>query len=420
MHYRVVDFEAVVIGAGHAGLAASYYLKQQGLSHVVYERGRIGESWRSQRWNSFCLNTPNSFSHLPGDEYAGDHREAFYHRDEFVATLERYVERFGLPVETDVEVTHVAPTSGHFRVSVRRRSDGPEEIEARNVIVASGIQNVPRIPSISADIPDSIVQIHSAEYLSPRELPDGGVLVVGGGQSGLQIAEDLLEAGRKVCLSSSKVARARRRYRGRDILEWMRDVGITRQRTIDLEDRSVIYETVPQVSGVGPLGRTVSYQALARDGAMIVGRLAGFEDGCFLFDGDAADNVRFADQKSHEIKTAIDQFLKATGQPILPLENDPNDEPDPEASCASALRSLNAAEEGFRSVVWCTGFRGSFDWIDAPVVGDDGRPSHVDGVSHIPGLYFLGFPWLRTRNSGIINGITEDAAWVVSRLETRP
>lgn len=408
--------DTVVVGAGHAGLAASFCLKERGLDHIVYERGSIGETWRSQRWDSFMLNTPNTFSHLVGDEYAGNEPEGFYSTAQFLTVLERYRERFDLPVETEVNVDLVRPAGDCFEVGIRRSSGRTERVEAASVIVASGMQNVPKIPAAAADLPPPITSMHAAEYRSADRLPGGGVLVVGSGQSGLQIAEDLLEAGRRVVFSSSKVGRVPRRYRGKDILDWMRATGMLEIRTSDLEDPSIRFETIPHVSGVGPQGRTVSHQQLARDGARIVGRLTGFENGSFHFAGDAAENVRYADAKCAEVKRGIDNFLIATGAALPPLEDDPRDEPDPDARCTSDVRYLDAAKSDIRTVIWCTGFRGSFDWIDAPIIGDRGLPIHDDGVARIPGLYFLGFPWLRRRKSGIINGLGDDARYVVSHL----
>ncbi|HUF10637.1 MAG TPA: NAD(P)/FAD-dependent oxidoreductase [Rhodothermales bacterium] len=406
----------VVIGAGHAGLAAGYFLARSGLSHVVFERGRIAESWRTQRWDSFYLNTPNSMSHLPGNDYAGEDPDAFYHRDEFVASLEQYASRFNLSVETGVTVERISPIAGRFRVTIRRGSHPAETIEAESVIVASGLQNVARLPAVATSMPASMAHLHAADYRSPEQLPPGAVLVVGSGQSGFQIAEDLLEAGREVYFSSSRVARVPRRYRGRDILYWLEAVGVFAQRTSDLDDRSIVYQAVPHVSGVGIRGRTVSYQQLARYGATVLGRLTRFRNGRFTFAGDAAENVRFADEKSDEMKKAIDNFLVSSGRELPPPEDDPMDMPDPEARCASVLTELDAADRNIASVVWCTGFKGAFEWIDAPILGDDGRPLHHDGVSNVPGLYFVGFPWLRNRKSGIITGAGEDAEFIVSRI----
>jgi len=414
-----MSYDVVVVGAGHAGLAASYYLKQEGISHIVLEKGLIGESWRSQRWDSFRLNTPNRLSHLPGDLYAGPDPDGFYHRDEFVTSLENYVRRFDLPAKTGVEVTKARALGGGFEVETLESGSERGSCRANSLIVATGLQNVPRIPTFASALPASIVQMHAAAYRNPDEIPGGASLVVGGGQSGFQIAEDLLENGRTVYFSSSRVARVRRRYRGVDILDWLIRVGVVKQRTLDLEDRSLIYEAIPHLSGVGPRGRSVSYQHLARDGATILGKLSGFENGRFIFDDDAADNVRFADMKSEEIKRGIDQFLSATGAVMAPVEYDERDEPDPDAACASDLTELHAEEAGIRSVIWCTGFRGDFSWIEPNVVGEDGRPVHRDGCSPVPGLFFLGFPWLINRGSGTIMGVEGDADAVVSQVIAR-
>jgi putative flavoprotein involved in K+ transport len=219
------ELDVVVVGAGQAGLGVSYFLKRDRRRFVVLERGRIGETWRSQRWDSFALNTPNWSNVLPGDTYEGPEPDGFWHRDELVMSFERYAAKFDLPVRTGVTVTSVeaSPSGDGFVVD----TDDPdlERLEARAVVLASGILQTPNIPAISKKIPNSIVQLHTAGYRSPEAFPAGAVVVVGGGQSGCQIVEDLLASGRTVYLCTSKVARLPRRYRGREILEWWSEMG---------------------------------------------------------------------------------------------------------------------------------------------------------------------------------------------------
>jgi putative flavoprotein involved in K+ transport len=259
--------DAIVVGAGQAGLGVGYYLKRDRRRFVVLERGRVGETWRSQRWDSFALNTPNWANVLPGDKYDGPAPEGFWLRDELVRSFEQYATKLSLPVRTGVTVTAVEASANGDGFVVH--ADGPdrEVLEARIVVVASGILQTPNVPTFGARIPDSIAQFHTADYRSPDVLPPGAVVVVGGGQSGCQIVEDLLLSGRAVYLCTSKVARLPRRHRGREILEWWGDMGFLDVAVDELEDPSIRFATQPQISGLGRYGHTVSLQQLERDGA---------------------------------------------------------------------------------------------------------------------------------------------------------
>jgi hypothetical protein len=290
---------AVVVGGGYAGLAASHYLSLAGIEHVVLERGHAGETWRAQRWDSFAMNTNRRHTAFEGEAVTGQQGDGFALRDEFVRDLERWVAARGLPLRTGVTVTAVEGDGPGGAFPVRARNGGAEEsFTARNVIVASGFQNVPVVPAASAQVPRGVLQMHAAEYRNPSALPEGAVLVVGSAQSGCQIAEDLLEAGRRVYVSASRVARAPRRWRGRDILDWFIDTGFFEVRVQDLEDPKMQFAAQPQVSGVGPLGRTVSLQQLARAGATLVGKLRGAEGDVLHFDEGLAECVRFGDERS--------------------------------------------------------------------------------------------------------------------------
>lgn len=411
----------VVVGAGHAGLAASYHLSRAGIDHILLEKGSVGETWRSQRWDSFALNTNNRISALPGQPPDGADPEAFALKDELVGRFERYVEVCKLPVRTGIEVTCVeeGPREGTFRI--RTASEKSEEtIHCRNVIVASGFQNKPVVPMFSQSIRADVLQLHSASYRNSSSLPPGAVLVVGSAQSGVQIAEDLIAAGRHVFLSTSAVARVPRRYRGRDIIDWFIETGFWDVRLRDLEDPKVQFAAQPQVSGVGARGRTVSLQALARRGAILLGRIADVE-GCTLRFADSLQvAIRFADERSEFFKRMIDKYIDSRGLSVERFEPDPDDLPDDGLSRRNSACQLDLRHEDIRSVIWCTGFTGSFDWIRLPAFGSDGRPVHERGVSAVAGVYFLGAPWLYKRKSGNLYGMTEDAAYIVRHVsETR-
>ena len=412
--------DAVIVGAGQAGLATSYYLCQAGLQHVVLERGRIGESWLSQRWDSFRLNTPNFMSVLPGLPYDDSEPGGFISQHELVRYYERYSERFQLPVRTGVHVDSVQHSGDERTFSVDTTVDGkPQEpLLTRSVIVASGTQNTPRIPALATRLPATITQMHTAAYRNPDSLPPGAVLIVGSGQSGCQIAEDLLAAGRTVYLATSKVARVPRRYRGREILEWWVEVGFLDVTYDSLEDKSISRMAQPLVSGLGRLGHTVSLQHLARQGIVILGRLRDVQENTLVFGDEAAEHVRFADEFAQRMKGMIDGYIQTAGVSAS-FEPDPADEPDPDGLCASPLRQLNLLDANIRTVIWSTGFSGDFSWLQLPYQDADGRPLHQRGISPVAGLYFVGFPWLNSRKSGIIYGVGEDAHFIADALVAR-
>lgn len=408
--------DTVVVGAGQAGLGTSYYLQRDGREHVVFERGRIGETWLSQRWDSFQLNTPNSVSTLPGLPYEGPEPDGFWRHDELVAYFGRYAERLKLPIRTGVSVDSVERADGAGCFVVRTSATGGrlETISCRTVVIASGIQHTPKFPPSRSRIPDNIAQLHTAAYRNAASLPPGAVVVVGSAQSGVQIAEDLLGAGRKVYLCTSKVGRNPRRHRGRDIFAWNLEMGHWDVTLASLKDKSVSRATQAQISGVGRYGHTVSLQSLARLGAVILGRLLDVDGKCLVLSGEAVDHVRFADEFSHKRKSDIDAYVARTGIALLPHEDDPADEPDPCADCASPLRRLDLHDARVGAIIWATGFTADFSWIRLPVLDSEGAPVHEWGASQVPGLYFIGFPWLNSRKSGLIYGIKEDGEYIAS------
>ncbi len=358
---------------------------------------------------------------LPGLPYDGPEPDGFWSRDEYIAYLRSYVDHWRLPVRTRVTVVSVEQAKGEEHFIVRTTGDGQaeESVSSRSIVIASGMQRTPKFPPIRSAMPHDIRQLHTADYRSPSALPPGAVLVVGSAQSGCQIAEELLLAGRTVYLSTSRVGRVPRRYRGRDILEWWADMKFLDVPYASLDDKSIARATQPQTSGLGRYGHTVSLQHLARQGAVILGRLLDINAGTLVLGDDAAANVRFADEFSQRGKDGIDAYLAQAGIPRPPLEDDPADAPDPEAASVSPLRRLNLGDAEVSTVIWATGFGGDFSWIHLPAFDAEGNPVHEQGVAPVRGLYYIGFPWLRSRKSGIAYGIEEDAQYIAAALAKR-
>ena len=413
------DFDVVVIGGGQAGLGIGYYLRAADRKFIIYERGHVGDTWRSQRWDSFTVNTPNWANGLPGDPYEGDEPDGFYHRDELIDYFERYAAKYELPVTEGVRVTGVNASDGGFRVTYQDAAGVVGTVAAANVVVASGIMQAPKIPEIRAQFPESILQLHASDYRSPAALPPGAVVVIGAGQSGCQICEELIHAGRDVYLCASKVARIRRRYRQRDIVGWLEDVGFWDVAVDELPDPAMQFAAQPQVSGLGRYGSTLSLQSMAREGVRLMGRLTHVDEGVLKTDDRLAEYVDFADERSAEFTRMIDDWISSNGVSAEPIEDDSNDDPaDPEVA-ESGITQLDLREAGVGSVIWCTGFTANFDWIHVDVIDDAGLPLHTRGISPVPGIYFIGFPWLHSRKSGIIHGIDEDARFIAEAIAAR-
>jgi putative flavoprotein involved in K+ transport len=389
--------DAAVVGAGPAGLAASAALGARGVEHVVLERGRAGQSWRG-RWDSFRLNTPGWMNPMLG----GQARDAYAGGAEVVRRLEQLAA--GCPVREGVRVARLAPAGGRWAVAT---DDG--ELLARTVVVATGGENLPKLPGLARRLPARVAQFHSADYRRPAQLPEGAVLVVGGAQSGCQITEDLLRSGRRVVLATSPVGRVPFRHRGRETLEWLIEAGFMDQRPRDLPDPSLLRAPQPILAP----GRGLSLPALARAGASLAGRLVSVEGERVVFDDSVAANVAAGDAFAARARAMADESIRRRGLDAPAAEADEHDahvELDPPSSL-----DLRAEEVG--SVVWCTGFGGDVSWLDPALVGADGLPRQEDGAAPVPGLWYLGLRWLRRRASGILFGFPGDAAWVADAVK---
>ncbi|HEV8670199.1 MAG TPA: NAD(P)/FAD-dependent oxidoreductase [Candidatus Limnocylindria bacterium] len=409
-----MSLDAVVIGAGHAGLAVSRRLVDAGIEHVVLERGEIGESWRAQRWDSFVLNTPNAINQLPGGRAAGP-PNGFLGRDAWIAELEAYARHGALPVRTHATVTAVtAVANGEFAVSI----GDADALRTRNIVVAAGAANVHELPAAAGSIDRRVEILTTATYRRPAQLSPGAVLVVGSAQSGCQIAEDLLEAGREVYLATGTVGRLPRRLHGRDTLIWLAESGWMTQRPQDLADPALMRAAQPLVSGVGPLGHSVSLQWLASRGVTLLGHFESADGGRLRFGEDLALHVRCGDEISAKMHQHVDDYLARQGIDAPGSDPDPADEPADPLSF-SAPTELDLGERGIRTVIFSTGFRPDHSWLHLPVFGADGSVAHEQGRSRIDGVWFVGLLWMRMRRSGIILGAMDDSAHVAAQVAAR-
>jgi len=410
-------FDVIIIGAGQAGLSAGYLLNERKLNYVIFERGSIAESWLSQRWDSLRLDSPGWMNCLPGESADPLTGELFIKGREYREGLKKYTYANNISVREYHRVTSLDKDDNTGLFNVETDHNGEMEIWlAKNVIVASGMLNEPKIPGISRELPPEIKQFHSSDYRNPNQLPPGNTLIVGSAKSGCQIAEELSATARKVYLATSKAGRVPRRLRGADTMKWLAGAGFFELATAAVPDPAMIRAAAPVLSGVGPLGHTLSLQSLYDDGVTLMGRLLGSVDGKLLFGKDAADNIRFADEISLKVKRMVDDYVEKNGIQAGGTETDEADQPDAEGSCASPEEELDIADHQITSVIWATGFRGSFGWLKLPVFDHQSKLVHENGVSPIKGLFFLGFPWLRKQKSGLIFGVSEDAAAIVAGI----
>jgi putative flavoprotein involved in K+ transport len=403
-------FDTIVIGAGQAGLAMSYCLTQLGREHLVLERERVGEAWRSQKWDSFTLVTPNWAVNLPGFAYQGDEPDSYLTREEVVRYLEDYVAFFNPPLRLGVTVTAVQAAEDGFTVE----SDSGR-FAATNVVVATGAFQKPKIPAFSAQISSHIRQLHSSAYRNPAELPAGAILVVGSGQSGCQIAEELYQEGRKVYISTGGAGRMLRRYRGKDIFWWINEIGMM-DRTVDkLPSPDKRFDANPQLTGKGG-GRWLNLHQFAIDGVTLLGRLKDGSGTRLFFAEDLMENLAKSEKPIGEIKKAVDGYIGKNGLEIA------EDEPLPELRAgyeSPIVTELDLEEAGITSIVWACGYSFDFSWVKFPIFDTFGYPVQQRGVTAQPGLYFVGLQWLHKPKSSLLLGVGEDAEHIASHIAQR-
>jgi putative flavoprotein involved in K+ transport len=405
MTYKI---DTIIIGAGQGGLATSYYLKKHGREHLILEQAdQAGPAWRDGRWDSFTLVTPNWTFRLPGAEYSGEHRDGFLGRDDVVAIFAGYADRFDLPLRTNTQVQSVeAGADGGFVVRTR-----DAVYEARNVVVATGLFQAPKVPAFAARVPSGILQLHSGSYRNPSSLPDGGVLVVGSSQSGCQIAQEIHQSGRPVTLCVSGAGRIPRRYRGKDIMEWAALLGIS-ERTVDtLTSPKEKFAANPHMAGKSD-GGSINLHQFARDGIRLTGRLQDVQDGKALLAPDLHDSLARADKFEAGMLQNIDAYIARAGldQPAEQMAQ------LQDGYAVEPVAELDLAANGIRSIIWAIGYRFDFGMVRFPVFDADGYPVQKRGVTAQPGLYFVGLPWLHKQKSGLLGGVGEDAAYIADHL----
>jgi putative flavoprotein involved in K+ transport len=405
--------DTVVIGAGHAGLGMSWYLGQAGRDHVVLERrATIGGGWQD-RWDEFCLVSPNWSASFPGDPYAGGDPDGFMPRNEIVARIAGYAATIGAPVATETEVLRLSTrVGGGFRLQTTQGA-----IDAERVVVAAGSFHQPRIPDVAPALPPRLTQLHSHEYRNERSLPNGAVLVVGSGQSGVQLAEELFDAGRDVYLSVGKAGRVPRRYRGSDVFRWLAGLanrgpalGVTLPTVDQLPDPRARMAGNPHLSGHKG-GHDTNLREMAARGMTLLGRIEGDDGERLRLAPDLPANLAFADRFFDErFRELADTFIERAGIDA------PSDDRQPFEFDPPAPTELDLAAAGISTVLWTSGYRLGYPWLDLPIVDELGFPRQRRGVTDVPGLYFLGLLWQHNQGSATLFGVGADTRHIAEQM----
>jgi putative flavoprotein involved in K+ transport len=388
-----------IVGAGQAGLSTSYYLSQAGVDHVVLEAGRVAETWRSKRWDSFCLVTPNWSVRVPGGEYAGPDPDGFMGRDELVAHFQRWAETIKAPVRESCAVTSVDADDGGFVLGTKGGA-----IRARTVVVASGGYQRPHLPANSSQLASGVDQLLAEEYSCPDALEPGGVLIVGSGQTGCQFAEELHAAGRKVIVACGRCPWAPRRFGGHDVVWWTVESGWWNRQAPTPQARLIGNVLTTGHGG----GHDLNFRTLQDMGVELVGHFVGAENGTVRMADDLEQTVAASDELASMFKKKVDAYCEAAGlahEWVLP----------PPLKI-SARTSIDLAAEGIATVIWTSGFRPDYRWVHFPVFDDMGFPVQVDGRSSVPGLYFMGVHFQRKAQSAVLYGVGEDAQLVAEHM----
>ncbi|MHC2331842.1 NAD(P)-binding domain-containing protein [Bradyrhizobium sp. USDA 4454] len=399
--------DTLVIGGGQAGLTMSHRLKQRGIGHLVLERRRIAERWRSERWDGLMFQFPNWSVRLPEFAFPHGDPDRFSDTAAIIAFIEAYAAFVAPPLRCGAEVTRLRRDGAGFVAEMAGGS-----IHARNVVVATGPYQRPLRPALLRDHP-GLFQVHASAYKNPAQLPDGAVLVVGAGASGAQITDELMRAGRRVFLSVGRHNRLPRRYRGRDLFGWLAAMGID-QTPVEQRGPTRLLRVISGAHG----GHTIDFRRFAADGVTLLGRILAARDGALEIAPDLATNIADGDAYYATFLGIVDDFVVARG---LDFPDDPQARmrlPDP--SCLSApLATLDLHAERINSVIWATGYGLDLDWINIPVLDADGAPRHRHGVSDVPGLYFLGLQWLSKMSSSFLSGVGDDAAVLADHIAAR-
>ena len=393
--------DTVVIGAGHAGLAISRCLSDRNIDHLVLEKVDVANSWKSERWDSLRLLTPNWQSRLPGFAYDGDNPDGFMDVSEVIKFIERYADVISAPVQTQTNVTSVYRTGDDYQIDTNNGT-----WRCRTVVVATGACNIANVPPLSASVPSAIDIVTPMDYQNPSQLREGGVLVVGASATGTQLADEIHRSGRPVTLAVGEHVRMPRMYRGQDIFRWMEVTGILDERYDEVDDINRARNVPsPQLTG-SPERLTLDLNALTGIGVKIIGRLVGINDGKAQFSGSLRNNCALADLKMNRLLNTIDEWIS---------ENDLDNEAQPRHRFATTIvedspplgLDLNNGQIG--TIVWATGFHSDLSWLDVPVINRKGSIRHDGGIVDSPGMYLMGMTFLRRRKSSFIHGADDDA-----------
>ena len=398
----------VVVGGGHSGLAMSKCLSDRGVDHVVLERSEVANSWRTQRWDSFTMLTPNWQARLPGRVYDGDDPDGFMTGAEIVGFIQTYADTIEAPVEAGTKVITVRPTDDGFEVVTDHGT-----WRCRCVVLAGGACNLPSIPDFAAAVPRGVDQVSPLDYRNPGQLAGGGVLVIGAAATGLQLAEEIHASGRPVTLSVGEHVRLPRMYRGSDIQRWMEAIGRLDERYDEVEDIVKARKVAsPQLVGT-PERRTLDLNSLTDAGVQVRGRLGTIRDGVALFSGGLQNHCALADQKLGRLLDDIDRWITEQGLEgeIGPVERD-----EPTRVTRGAPLTLDLSSGEITTIVWATGFRADLSWVDLPVFDAAGHLRHDGGVVDAPGVYALGTSFLRRRKSSFLHGSVDDTRDLADHL----
>lgn len=400
--------DVVIVGGGQAGLAMSFFLREHGREHIILERERLAQRWRSERWDSLYFQFPNWSLRLPGYDYDGDAPDAFSHYSDVVGRLETYAEMIDAPLRCGAAATSMTrdPSTGRFSIIT------PESVlEASQVVMATGPFQRAVVPSVAQALPADVFQVHSSRYRNPDLLPAGAVLVVGSGGSGAQIAEELIQAGRRVFLSVNRHRRVPRNYRGHDALWWSNKLGRF-EVTIDSLPQRKPLPTVLYTGVHG--GHDMDLRRLADEGAMLCGRLLGCSGARLTFDACVSEHLRFADESYAQFIRDIEDYIARTGMdaPVRDSET----VLEPQAATGDPIVDLDLRAANITSVVWCTGYDFDFNWVRLPIFDERGSPIHRRGVTGVPGAYFLGLHWMYRFSSGTFWGVGEDAQFLAEHM----
>jgi putative flavoprotein involved in K+ transport len=401
-HYSVI-----IVGGGQAGLSVSYYLQQENIDHLVIEKSSQMNAWKDKRWDSFSLVTPNWQCNLPGHPYSGDDPHGFMVRDEIITYLNEFEKKVNAPVLENTVALYVTPlVNGGYEVQTSAGN-----YTAGQVVVAAGGYHEPIVPRMAERIPASVQQIHSEQYKNAQQLPAGNVLVVGSGQSGAQIAEDLHLAGRKVYLAIGNAPRCARFYRGKDVVDWLAEMKYYDMPVDKHPLREGVRDNTNHYVTGRDGGRDIDLRRFATQGMELFGLMHDFDGEDFKFAPNLSENLSAADAVYNNINKRIDQYILDNN-----IEAPVGETYQPVWEPKAERESLNLAESEITSIVWCIGFKPNFSWLNAPIFNGQGYPQHSRGVTPETGLYFIGLPWLHTWGSGRFSGISVDAEYISQQI----